>query len=197
LYQALYRACLKVLLSQLFGNVFELKNNGVRTILKEHDMDILISIISLCDAAGLSEQESMDLINKGALGYKKINRVKSEKVREPTPVEISRATYYKYKKIVHSHEFQRKYLYEHASVGFMESVYQIKLILKFLKRLSIKNLMTEQDPVKNQQIINAITRNMVYQADFDETLKLMIEHQKIPTLEDLDPKNNKDSNETS
>ena len=69
--------------------------------------------------------------------------------------------------------------------------------METLKRLSIRNLMAERDPVKNQKIINAITRNMEYQSDFDEILRKMIEHNMIPTLEDFDPKNNKDSNENN
>jgi len=168
----------------LFGNVFELKNNGVRTILKEHDMNRLISIISLCDAAGVSEQESMDLINGGALGYKRINHIKREKVREPSPLKISRATYYKYKKKVRSLEFQKEYLYRCAGEGFLNKIYRVAIMLEELIHRSLKNLLLESDPLKNQQIINGITRNISYYTDFDSILKKMIEKNRIPTLED-------------
>jgi len=70
-------------------------------------------------------------------------------------------------------------------------------MLEELIHRSFKNLLLESDPLKSQQIINGITRNLSYYTDFDSILKRMIEKNRIPTLEDFDPKNNKDSNETS
>lgn len=59
-----------------------------------------------------------------------------------------------------------------------------------LKRFSIMNLIAEKDPLKNQQIVNGITRNLVYHTNFDDLLKRMIEHNKIPTMEGYGPNNN-------
>jgi len=158
-----------------------------KTILKGEVKERLISIISLCDAADLSEKESLTLINNGSLGNQKRTQEHIEKGVKPEPLEITRPTYYKYKKIVSSADFQSKHLYQYAKAGFMKDCYKVKKLLDELMKRSFKNLLLETDPVKNQQIINGITRNIVYYTNFDDVLKRMIEHKKIPTMKDFDP----------
>ena len=181
---------LKVLLSKIFFLIFILKNSKKRTTLKGDDQDLLISLISLCEVADLGEKESIDVINSGSLGYERGTLGDGKKENNPSSLKISRATYYKYKKIAESPDHQRKYLFEYAREGFMETIYHVKIIIEMLKRFSIMNLIAEKDPLKNQQIVNGITRNLAYYTDFDSVLKRMIEHNKIPTMEGPGPYNN-------
>ena len=174
----------------MFFHAFVLKNSKKRTILKEDDLDLLISLISLCEVAELGEKESIDVINSGALGFERVLPGNGKKDSNPSSLKISRATYYKYKKIAKSPDHQRKYLFEYAREGYMESIYHVKIMIEMLKRFSIMNLIAEKDPLKNQQIVNGITRNLIYYTDFDSVIKRMIEHKKIPTMEGFDPKNN-------
>lgn len=164
-----------------------MKDRKKKTVLKGDVKERLISIISLCDAADLSEEESLALINNGNLGYKKRTSEQIKKKLNPEPLQITRPVYYKYKKNVRSPDFQRKYLYQYAREGFMKDCYKVKKLLEELMRRSFKNLLSEIDPVKNQQIINGITRNVIYYTNFDDVLKRMIEHKKIPTMESFDP----------
>jgi len=181
---------LKVLLSQIFFCTFVLKNSKKRTILKGDELDLLISLISLCEAADFGEKESIDVINNGALGYERGSQIDGKKDSNPSSLKISRATYYKYKKIAESPDYQRKYLFEYAREGYMKTIYHVKIIIETLKKFSIMNLIAEKDPLKNQQIVNEITRNLAYYTDFDSVVKKMIEHNKIPTMEGPGPNNN-------
>lgn len=154
-----------------------------RTFLRPETEARLESVVSLCDAADLSTEESMAIINNGALGYRKRTEEQLKNNEPVVPLTIGYNAYWKFKKLVRDPEYQKDQILKMRGETFMKDIRTFKILMEELIKRSIKNLLAEPDPEKNQRIINGITRNLPYYSNYSDVVKRMIEKNKIPTLE--------------
>lgn len=157
-----------------------MKKKTQRTNLSEEQSARLENLVSLCDAADMSEEESMALINSGYLGYKRRTKKEVETNQERKPLTIQRSTYYKFKKLVKDPAYQKDQIKKYASEDYVKGLRNFKILIDELVKRSIKNLLSTKPGKENQQVINGITRNLPYYANYSDVVKKMIEKGKIP-----------------
>lgn len=139
----------------------------------------LFNAIWICKVGNLSETEALDFINSGELGYytqteqEIINNVK-------VPIKITRTTYYKYKSILESPEYQTKQVFKLFRDDYVTEIIQRFKFFKMLEAESLRSLKKETEPYKKQLIINGIFENSPYATSLMDVVFQMLKYKKMP-----------------
>jgi hypothetical protein len=139
----------------------------------------LYHAIWICKFGRLSESESLDFINSGELGhYEQTEQEIKDDVS--VPIKITRTTYYKYKSILESPEYQTKEAFKIFRDEYLTEIIQRFKLFQELEAESLKALQKEEDPYKKQLIINGMFRNSPYATSLMDTAYHMLKYKKMP-----------------
>lgn len=145
----------------------------------------LYNAIWICKVANLSETEALDFINSGELGF--YDQTEQEIVNNVrVSIKITRTTYYKYKSILESPEYQTKQVFKLFRDDYVTEIIQRFKFFKMLESESFRSLKEETDPYKKQLIINGIFKNSPYTTSLLDIIKNIIDHNKMPFPKNID-----------
>lgn len=147
----------------------------------------LLDAIWICKIGNYNEAEALAFINSGEIGYQQQTKKDIEE-RSFRPITIGPATYYKYKAILESPEYQTKELFKIFREEYMSEIVSRFKLFKSLEAKSIRALEQEDDPHKKQLIINGIFKNSPYTTSLMDIIKKIIERNKMPFPENPEVK---------
>lgn len=150
-----------------------------KSSLDQQELERLYNAIWICKIGNFNPTEALAFINSGELGYKKQTK-QDAKEQRLVPVVISQATYYRYKKILESPEYQTREVFKIFREEYVSEVISRFKLFKRLEAMSLKALESEDDPHKRQLIINGIFRNSPYTTSLMDIIKQIVERNKMP-----------------
>lgn len=150
-----------------------------KLVIDDEMAERIYNAIWICKIGNLNPTEALAFINSGEIGYKKQT---DEDIREKRfrPIEISESTYFRYKKQLESPEFQTKEVFKIFREEYLAEIVSRFKLFKRLEAKSMKALETEDDPHKQQLIINGIFRNSPYTTSLMDIIKQIVERNKMP-----------------
>ncbi len=157
-------------------------------IKKEVLFDKIKTAIWTCEALHFTDDNIMQYINGGLLGFKmdKKGVVIKDKNNAPIPITISRATFYKYKKIIGELPEIFQDLKQASHEGFARMLVGVQNLLDSMLKMSGENLFAEDlTATEKQRIIDSIvTKVLPSKTATASMIKKLMERGKIPKPEE-------------
>ncbi len=155
------------------------KRTSLRIADHEEIVERLYNAIWICKIGNLSEAEALDYVNSGELGhYEQTEQEIKNNVK--VPIKITRTTYYKYKSILESPEYQTKQTFKLFRDEYVSEIIQRFKLFKTLEAESLRSLKQETDPYKKQLIINGIFKNSPFTTSLMDEAYHMLKYKKMP-----------------
>lgn len=123
-----------------------------------------------------STLNALKYINSGILGHKEV------KNKEPEPIKISRATYFRYKdEALDPEEIQRE-INEFMKSGYVIDMMSIRAVLKEFFAMMEQNIYNAETPRDKQFIINSMITRLPLYAQYLEVLRVLADKGKLKVI---------------
>jgi len=135
--------------------------------------------IRFTNFGNFSLKDALTYINSGVLGH--VTKKNTKKDEEPTPVTISIATFYRYKKEALDIEEIRREISEFMQKGYVTDLMTVRSVLQEVFAIMTQSLFKKDVTTRDKVFISVnLIRNMPLFTQYLEVLRVLHEKGKLP-----------------